>query len=140
MRPSSSDRVVRGLCRIYDVMLLAYPPTFRREYGREMAAVVRRRAREVAEREGCWAFMAFLLQIVSDWLRTATRERLDEGAGRSVDAHGAAVISLFAENNAGRAPDSERSARAWSLVLAGLGAFLLAEGWVRWFRIMGIWR
>jgi len=140
MTSSSRTRWARRLCRVYDLMLLAYPPDFRRDFAREMTADVRRRLQEAAE-GGRSTLAVLTLEIVSDWLRTATRERLDERTSRSaIDAGGGAVISLFGEHNTGRAADSERSARAWSLVLVGVGAFLLVEGWVRWFRAIAIWR
>ena len=132
---------MRCLRHAYDVMLLAYPPAFRRDFGREMAADVRRRLEELAERDSLLALEEFLLEIVSDWLRTVVREWLDETARhRAAHAHGATMISLFSENSAAPMIDNERSAHTWSLILACLGAFLLVEGWVRWFRAVGIWR
>lgn len=66
--------MVRWLCRIYGLMLLAYPSDFRREYGREMTIVFRSRARSVVENEGRWALVTFALHITGDWIRTAFRE------------------------------------------------------------------
>ena len=140
MTSSSRRRLMRGLGNAYDVMLLAYPPAFRRRFGREMAADLRRRLEDVAAGSSHRAVVAFVLEILWDSLRTVVREWLDETMpGRTVDAGDRGGISLFNENFTAAA-DTERSALAWSLVLACLGAFLLVEGWVRWFRLIGIWR
>jgi hypothetical protein len=67
-------RIVRLACRIYAVMVRAYPSSFRREYSREMMLVFEDRARDVAERAGGWAVLPFMLHITCDWLLTMVRE------------------------------------------------------------------
>jgi len=70
----SEERLLDRLCRIYGVMLLAYPPGFRREYSREMVVVFRTSARDVLRTEGGWGLLPFMLRIILDWLHTTLRE------------------------------------------------------------------
>src|SRR6185369_14557142 len=50
MLSSSQDRWLRWLCRVYGLMLWAYPPDFRGDYRREMLVVFRTGARDVRQR------------------------------------------------------------------------------------------
>ena len=75
MLSSSQERWLRWLCRVYGLMLLAYPSSFRREYRREMMVVFRTRARDVMRREGSGALLPFMRHISGDWLYTTLRER-----------------------------------------------------------------
>ena len=77
MLSSSQERLLRWLCRIYRLMLLAYPSTFRREYSREMVVVFRTRARDVMQRDGSSALLPFMRHISLDWLHTTLRESTD---------------------------------------------------------------
>lgn len=70
-------RVLRLSCRLYAVMLRAYPASFRREYSREMMLVFENRARDVVEHGGGWALLPFLLHIIGDWITTVAHERND---------------------------------------------------------------
>ena len=74
MLSSSQERLLRWLCRIYGLMLLAYPSTFRREYSREMTLLFWNRARDVVQNVGSWALLPFMLRISWDWLHTTLRE------------------------------------------------------------------
>ena len=60
------------LCRIYSVMLYAYPSEFRLQYGAAMQQVFRDRCRETA-RHGSW--FRFGLRSISDWISSVVRER-----------------------------------------------------------------
>ena len=82
MSPSSRRRLVRWLCHLYSLMLLAYPSAFRREYGREMALVFRDQARDVIEHGGARALLPFMLRVSCDWLHTALRESTPMTTGR----------------------------------------------------------
>jgi hypothetical protein len=42
----STQRVLRAICSIYGLMLLAYPDDFRSRYGREMLLALRNRAHD----------------------------------------------------------------------------------------------
>jgi hypothetical protein len=70
----SEERLLDRLCRIYGVMLLAYPSGFRREYSREMVVVFRTSARDVVRTEGGWGLLPFMLRIILDWLHTTLQE------------------------------------------------------------------
>ena len=70
----SEERLLDRLCRIYGVMLLAYPSGFRREYSREMVVVFRTSARDVVRTKGGWGLLPFMLRIILDWLHTTLPE------------------------------------------------------------------
>jgi signal peptidase I len=63
------------LCRMYSVLLYAYPAEFRREYGRPMQQLFRDRCRDAARRSGRLPLLYFALQVMTDWVRSAVRER-----------------------------------------------------------------
>jgi hypothetical protein len=69
--------LVRWLCRVYGVLLHAYPREFRLRFGPEMAQVFRDRGQSVAQREGAGGLPRFGVLSGTDWLATATRERID---------------------------------------------------------------
>jgi hypothetical protein len=75
MLSSSQDRWLRWLCRVYGLMLWAYPPDFRGDYRREMLVVFRTGARDVMQREGSAALLPFMRHVSWDWLYTTLRER-----------------------------------------------------------------
>ena len=116
MLSSSQRRLVRGLCRIHDLMMLTYPSAFRHEYGHEMALAFDNRARDIAQREGGWALLPFMLHIMWDWLQTVARERTDMQTN-------VADMSY---------PDPDRQSRALWLMLTAVGALLMVVGWSRW--------
>jgi hypothetical protein len=141
MLSSSQPRSLRWLCRIYRLMLLAYPSTFRREYGREMALAFRNEAQDVLQNNGSWALFPFTLHVIWDWLQTIVRERKDVATNSAVAVrvNGGAVISLFGLNNVARTPDIDQQSRGVWLILTAVGIFLLVVGWLRWMKLMGIW-
>jgi len=71
------QRLLRCMCKIYGVMLLVYPCSFRRGYSREMMLVFRNGARDVVQNSGSWALLPFSLHILCDWLMTVLFERDD---------------------------------------------------------------
>ena len=75
MLSPSQERLLRWLCRVYGLMLLAYPSSFRREYSHEMLVVFRTRARDVVLTEGSGALLPFMRHVSWDWLYTTLRER-----------------------------------------------------------------
>jgi signal peptidase I len=64
---------MKSLCRIYAVLLYAYPREFRARFGDEMQQVFRDRCRAVAQGHG--HLLRFLLVSVKDWLTTVFKER-----------------------------------------------------------------
>jgi hypothetical protein len=140
MLSSLQERLVHWLCRVYGLMLWAYPSDFRHDYGREMATLFRDRARNELAHDGRWALLPFMLQILWDWLQTVVRERTDAHTKLAAEVNGIAVISLFGANNVVRVPDTGGQSRALWLLLGSLGACLLVAGWLRWMTLMGLWR
>ena len=74
--------VVRWFCRVYSVLLYAYPRAFRLQYGGEMAQVFRDRCGYVARRQAllrpCHTDHEFLAQIADhSGLKPRHRESLD---------------------------------------------------------------
>ena len=89
MTPQSS--AIGALCRIYSVLMYAYPRDFRRQYGVEMEQVFRDRWRDAARIPGRWRMLRLALGLAADWAGTAARERASAiwAALRLVDAAGA---------------------------------------------------
>src|SRR5580704_16937945 len=64
------------MCRVYSVMLFAYPREFRLQYGLEMQQFFRDRCRELArERAGSGVWLRFGLRNITDWIVSTVRER-----------------------------------------------------------------
>jgi signal peptidase I len=96
---TSESNPMGGFCRLYSVLLYAYPPEFRRQYGRPMEQLLRDRCRDLARRSGGLTLLRFTGQVMADWLRTTVRERA------------AAVWS------AGRKPAKRSSVTEWACTL-----------------------
>ena len=73
----SNSALSRCFCRLYRALLCAYPPDFRRRYGREMAQVFSDRCRAVAQTQGLRGLLWFGLRSLADWFTTTVRERLE---------------------------------------------------------------
>jgi hypothetical protein len=69
--------VLNWLCRVYRLMLPAYPAEFRERYEDEMARVFHDRGREIVQSSGAWGLLGFALSTGRDWLATVFRERMD---------------------------------------------------------------
>jgi hypothetical protein len=63
--------------RLYALLLAAYPSTFRREYGAQMAQVFRDRCREVARQPRGVGLLRLWKETLLDLLRTVTTEHLE---------------------------------------------------------------
>jgi signal peptidase I len=72
---TSQSDWIGGFCRLYSVMLYAYPDEFRRAYGGDMRRHFRDRCRDLARHPGRPRIITFAAHVVSDWVRTAVRER-----------------------------------------------------------------
>ncbi len=64
----------RLLRRVYRLLLFAYPPDFRRRYGREMEQVVSDRCRALIQKPSLPDFLSFGANVGSDWVITTIRE------------------------------------------------------------------
>lgn len=78
MATSPLPTAVRLSDRLYRLLLVAYPPAFRRDYGWSMAQVFRDCCREAARRGGMRAIVALWLLTLRDLARTACVERVME--------------------------------------------------------------
>jgi signal peptidase I len=68
--------LVRWFCRIYVLMLYAYPREFRLQFGGEMQQLFRDRCRHTARTPGRLRWLNFALRSAADWLATTLRERI----------------------------------------------------------------
>ena len=83
---TSQSNLIGGCCRLYSALLYAYPPEFRRQYGRPMEQLFRDRCRDLAQTPGRLTLLRFAAHVMTDWLRTTVRERaaaLSAGSRRS---------------------------------------------------------
>jgi signal peptidase I len=94
-----------GFCRLYSVMLYAYPADFRREYAGPMKQLFRDRCRDLADTAGMVSVVRFVMLVMTDWVCTTARERAAEfwNAGRAkgrrssvTEWAGTILIYLFA--------------------------------------------
>jgi signal peptidase I len=101
MNPTMMDY----LCRLYSMMLYAYPADFRREYAAPMKQIFRDQYREAARTAGVPRILRFMALVMTDWIRTTARERATEfwNSGREKRRHssvtewaGTILIYLFA--------------------------------------------
>ncbi|MGA7238790.1 MAG: signal peptidase I [Bryobacteraceae bacterium] len=70
--------MVSGFCRLYSMMLYAYPAAFRREYAAPMKQLFRDRCRDVPSTAGVARVLRFVMLVMTDWMRTSIRERAAE--------------------------------------------------------------
>jgi signal peptidase I len=73
MTPQSG--IISNFCRIYSVLLYAYPRDFRLQYGAAMQQVFRDRCRELARTASPMALIRFATHLTADWLTTSVHER-----------------------------------------------------------------
>lgn len=62
-------------CRLYGLMLAAYPEEFRQTFGAEMAQVFRAGCRDALHERGIIGLAAYWLHILGDWSLSVGRER-----------------------------------------------------------------
>ena len=67
--------VISTFCRIYSVLLYAYPRDFRLQYGIAMQQVFRDRCRDAMRTPGRLPMLRVAIHLAADWLRTTVRER-----------------------------------------------------------------
>jgi signal peptidase I len=66
--------LIGTFCRIYSVLLYAYPRDFRLQYGTAMQQVFRDRCRDVARTPGRLPMLRVAVHLAADWLSTTVRE------------------------------------------------------------------
>ena len=72
---TSEFSLIGGFCRLYSVLLYAYPADFRRQFARPMEQLFRDRCRELARTSGRFQLFRFAGHVISDWARTTVQER-----------------------------------------------------------------
>src|SRR5207245_4700477 len=93
------SHLIGGFCRLYSVLMYAYPREFRRQYGRPMEQLFRDRCRDLARTPQRLALLRFAVHMLVDWFRTTVRER-------------AAAVWY-----AGRAPARRSSVTEWAVTI-----------------------
>jgi hypothetical protein len=94
MKDDSS--AVRRLCRMYDVLLHAYPRDFRSRYGSEMAQVFRISCRRLSQTRGRAVVLRFALSTAEDWLVSISRERIASMRAGAPDTVRFALLAVLA--------------------------------------------
>lgn len=61
---------------VYRILLLAYPPTFRWEYGQEMMQLFRDMLQDAIRQRGCWGILEVWFWVLPDWVVTVRQQRL----------------------------------------------------------------
>ena len=137
----SQERLLRWLCRLYSLMLLAYPSTFRREYSREMVVVFRTRARDVMQSEGSWALLPFMRHVSWDWLHTTLQEGTTMATKMPALRWFAAlplailVASAVLKTVAFLGPHDVYYVQMYARIVVSIGCFLAAAAFVS----VGVW-
>ena len=75
MTPQSG--IIGNFCRLYSVLLYAYPREFRLQYGAAMQQVFRDRCRDLARTASPMALIRFATHLTADWLTTSVHEESD---------------------------------------------------------------
>jgi Ca2+-binding EF-hand superfamily protein len=121
--------VSRCFCRLYSVLLCAYPSDFRQRYGREMAQVFGDRCRSVAETQGLRGLLWFGMRSLADWLTTTVHERI----ASTVEIGGAAnqafdgVPRFYIVGEFGPRPGALMQGAALSLAIFAALAFVISH-------------
>ena len=68
--------LMRWFCRLYLVMLYAYPREFRLQFGGEMQQLFRDRCRQVTRTPSFWNWLNLARQSAADWMFTMFQERM----------------------------------------------------------------
>ena len=73
---ANSPRCVERSVRIYQSLIKAYPPSFRKEYGDEMIGVFRDLATDAWLRRRPIGLLALWFRVIADLVRTAPKQHL----------------------------------------------------------------
>ena len=93
---ANPPRSVEFSVRVYELLIRAYPASFRREYGNEMTQVFRELARDALRQRGALGIMMAWFGVLSDLVWTALQEHLSELQGRiEMQTAASAIVSVF---------------------------------------------
>jgi hypothetical protein len=92
------ERTIELSARTYAILLIAYPPTFRRDFGSQMIQVFRAACRH-SMKQGSRALMRFWAYALADLVTSASAERFSDrrarqGPSRPYMYMGALILSL----------------------------------------------
>jgi len=87
--------ISRCICRLYRVLLCAYPADFRRRYGREMAQVFGDRCRGIAQTQGPRGLLLFGMRSMADLLSSSLRERIASSSEANAPIQAVDGVPIF---------------------------------------------
>lgn len=74
-----STILINASLGLYSILLLAYPPLFRWEYGTEMMQLFRDMLQDAQQQRGCLGILEVWLCVLPDWVTTVRQQRLLAG-------------------------------------------------------------
>jgi hypothetical protein len=77
MSGAAQALVLGFMGRAYALMILAYPPAFRRDFGRDMYLTFKSEALELSRTAGLRSLFPFFLRVLSDWFVTLWKEHCE---------------------------------------------------------------
>jgi signal peptidase I len=110
--------LMRWFCRLYLVMLYAYPRQFRLQFGGDMQQLFRDRCRQVTRTPSLWNWLGFATQSAADWLSTLFEERM--AAVREITVRGCASKTFHVVRtvwSAGRSTQPRGFVAEWAMTL-----------------------
>jgi signal peptidase I len=110
--------LMRWFCRVYLVMLYAYPREFRLQFGGEMQQLFRDRCRHMARLPGRAHWLGFALESAADWISTMFRERTAAVRGLNVRECGRRTFEVVRTGwSAGRRTQPRGFVAEWAMTL-----------------------
>jgi hypothetical protein len=109
-------RLVQWTVRVYEMLILVYPASFRQKYGSEMAIVFRESALDAWRKRGVIGIFAVCLRVLPDLVRTVPAEHVAEWTSQK----GESTMSLKSLLTRKIGPDnvSPGWARLWILLFS----------------------
>lgn len=127
---SRHPRLVSAACRAYDLVICLYPREFRRAFAGELAVTFRNRVEDVLDGGGIGSWLAFVVHIGLDTLRT---RRTLIASGEWQDA--SSLLGL-AEGEVARGSLARARVVDIHLMAATAGVALTLAGWFAYFVIL----
>jgi hypothetical protein len=120
--------------RLYTWLLLAYPPSFRREFGEEMALVFGDCCRDAWRQGRALGLASLWLRVAGDWAASVVRERIHSAeAAMNGKSLAGLLLVVFSFGNILYDAVTVKAAMGIPAIFltalaAGLGGALLARG------------
>jgi signal peptidase I len=110
--------VMRWFCRVYLVMLYAYPREFRLQFGGEMRQIFRDRCRQMTRTPGRWHWLRFAFESAADWICTLFQERMVAVRELTIEGRGRSTLAVVrAVWSAGRRAQPRGFIAEWAMTL-----------------------